>query len=894
MSSQDKWSNKLTCPNCDKKGWCLVCPEGTGTLCNRPGGSWGHLAKETDEGAELRWKDPKGVPEGKATGKSQKAALPLATSGEIDRVYRRLLEMLPVPAAVTEELAEQRGLTPDRLAEFAFGYLPGHWRLRRNALDALEREFGRTLLLKVPGFIFKDGKALDFSLSGSGLLIPHRDTAGNVLALQVRLDRAPKNGVRYRWLSGNGGPSVPAVPYLAGVSANSGRVILTEGAFKAIAGADRFGIMAIGLPGASMVSQAVPVLKEVGGRAVAIGYDADHAELKLDSKENHVFGWLRSAVRNLRAEGFTVSLLRWHRGRFTEGTPKGLDDAILAGAELEELEGDQVDQHLQEVAALIGMSKETAPPPPAPPSKLEDILASLATLEPEYRGAELQAALRDVTAKAKGLDAIDRACLQSDLQRHLKRIKAPGAAELAKQTLAHRPAPSSQDGALTPTVPCEDEVAGAAILDRVEGYLRRYIGLPEGAGTALALWVAHTYLIPRLTFSPRLAIQSPVKGCGKTTLMTLLAFLAEKPSQSAWPSTAALFREVEAFAPTLLLDEFDTWINDNEEIRGVINSGFFRPFAYVTRCEGDEHKVKRFNTFCAMALAGINKLPATIQDRSIVISLRKKTAADQVERVQMAEAHSFAAALKPCLARWAADIGEELEQTASAAEVPSELEDRPADLWRPLLAIANLAGGSWPAKARTAAIRLSGRQGDDEDPGIMLLQDVREAFEARGVDAIRSESLLEDLHRMGERPWREFTKGKPLSPNRLAAALRAFGVHSGKIRLGERTFQGYKRADFADAFQRYLFPPTPDQSGTVEQGGQEPRNQATEARSTSCSGSTSEVEHAGTHNRNGRNLASLVPPAREVLFSDLLDPDGQAAELQAEEMEARRAAGDLL
>ncbi len=867
----------------------------TGGLCNKqevPEGCY--AGAEQAGGGRLWFRDAPAAPSNKpATSKPAKPALPMASSGEVDRVYRRGAELMPLPAAVASEVAEQRGLSPERIAELGFAYLPGHWKRRGDVLGALEREFGRTLLLKVPGFVFK-GDKLDFSLSGSGLVIPHRDPAGNVLALQVRLDRVPKGKPRYQWLSGNGGPSIPAAPYLAGEAVAGGRVLLTEGAFKAIAGADRFGTFAVGLPGASMLGQALPLLKEVSAGEVLLAYDADHAELKPNGKPNHIFGWLRSAVRNLRAEGFTVSLLRWHRGAFVDGeTPKGLDDALSAGTELEELQGDQVDQHLRGVAELLGVVEETSRPQAEEPlSELEVILLPVAALEPEYRGTDLQDALRDVAGKATGLDVIARACLLSDLQRHLKRIKAPGAADLARLTVG-APAEEEDKGGLKirATEPCPEKVAGAELLDQVEKLLLRFAILPEGASVAIPLWLLHTYLIPRLNFTPRLAVLSPVKRCGKSTLLNLLQELAEKAMVTSSVTAAALFRAMDAYSPTIIADEADTWLKENEELRGVVNTGFHRPNAYIHRCQGDAHELKSFATFGAMAIAGIGRLPDTIQDRSIIVSMRRKRPGEEVERLRQDVLQAAAKEVKPRLARWATDNAEEVR--AAQPELPRALHDRAADCWEPLLAIADLAGGAWPKRARQAALVLSGADvQQDEDIGVMLLSDIRDIFERRRTDRIRSSSLLENLCSFEERPWCEWKKGQPLSPRGLSNLLRPFGVSVKNYRdtFGEQG-KGYLLECFEDAFGRYLGGSVTDQKASPSQAP--PILSVTSVTSSNGAGLRDSLSVTSSNPVTDRKVEKTAWLSRVTDVTDR-NPGGGERKLESESFEECIPLADLL
>ncbi len=105
------------------------------------------------------------------------------------------------------------------------------------------------------------------------------------------------------------------------------------------------------------------------------------------------------------------------------------------------------------------------------------------------------------------------------------------------------------------------------------------------------------------------------------------------------------------------------------------------------------------------------------------------------------------------LARWAQDNLEELRDANPAT--PSGLDDRAADAWEPLLAIADLAGGDWPQRARSAALKLSGEHAkEDDEIGTVLLADIHDAFKGRDDDIyvtkdadqhIKSENLVAKL-----------------------------------------------------------------------------------------------------------------------------------------------------
>ena len=146
-----------------------------------------------------------------------------------------------------------------------------------------------------------------------------------------------------------------------------------------------------------------------------------------------------------------------------------------------------------------------------------------------------------------------------------------------------------------------------------------------------ALWVVHTYLLDCFGISPRLAITSPEKGCGKTTPLDVLSQLVWRPLPTANASAAAIFRVVELQRPTLLIDEADTFLPENEELRGILNSGH-RQGGSVIRTVGEEFEPRSFSTYSACAIALIGRLPATLADRSVPIELRRRRTTNQSSR----------------------------------------------------------------------------------------------------------------------------------------------------------------------------------------------------------------------------------------------------------------------
>ncbi len=347
-------------------------------------------------------------------------------------------------------------------------------------------------------------------------------------------------------------------------------------------------------------------------------------------------------------------------------------------------------------------------------------------------------------------------------------------------------------------------VDGAVLLLGITATIQRFTVLSPEQARACALWVAFTWFVQGATVAPLLNITSPEKRCGKSTLLSLLSDLVARPLMASNISPAAIFRTVEKWSPTLLIDEVDTFLADKEELRGILNAGHYRKTAYVIRTVGDEHEPRTFCTWCPKLLAGIGRVPDTIRDRSIVIELRRKLVHEKIENVRHASPEDFLG-LRRQLQRWAAD---ELPRYARIRPEPvAGINDRAADNWEPLMALALLAGGDWPEHARLTAQRLSGLEKEAPSINAELLADIKEAFELKGRERLFTAELLESLCADEEKPWATWNRGKPISPHQLSKRLQEFGVRPDDVRIGALVRKGYKLEKFSDAFARYLMAP---------------------------------------------------------------------------------------
>jgi hypothetical protein len=345
--------------------------------------------------------------------------------------------------------------------------------------------------------------------------------------------------------------------------------------------------------------------------------------------------------------------------------------------------------------------------------------------------------------------------------------------------------------------PWPEPVDGAALLDSLVNVFVRYAVLPEYAREALTLWVAHAWALDSFQCSPFATMISPTKRCGKSRVLAILKWLSPRSELAASISPAAVFRYIEQERPTLLMDEADRTMANNEELQGILNGSHKRVAAYCIRCEGDDNKPRRFSTWAPKAIATISKLADTLRDRSIIVEMRRKLPSEKIERWNEDDTAELAT-LRRKLLRWTEDNAAAL--AAAFPDDPAGMDDRAADNWRPLIAIADAAGGNWPEMARKAAVALSGGR-DEEDVLVQLLTDIKGIFELMPqADWIGSAPLAGRLVELDDSPWQEWKHGKPITATGVARLLK-------RARIAPNRDWGkgrYLKSAFEDAWERYL------------------------------------------------------------------------------------------
>jgi 5S rRNA maturation endonuclease (ribonuclease M5) len=445
-------------------------------------------------------------------------------------------------------------------------------------------------------------------------------------------------------------------------------------------------------------------------------------------------------------------------------------------------------------------------------------------------GQKVAQAINSITASVRVLDLYPERHDGSDVSNWLADDTAGAKlAKLAKQAPLWEPggasdvteqaADRSEGAAPPPKAKLEkvDRSEGGALLKDVRRFLARFVIYPsEHAQVAHVLWIAHAHLMGAWDSTPRIAFLSPEPASGKTRSMEVSELLVPDPVAAVNVTPAYLFRKVggEDGPPTILFDEIDTVFGpkakENEEIRALLNSGHRRG-AVAGRCvaRGATVETEEISSYSAVALAGLGWLPDTILSRSVIVRMRRRAPDERIEPFRRRVHAPIGEALRRRLAGWAVTIRD--EATEARPDMPSGVDDRDADIWEPLLAVADIAGGDWPELARKAAVALVAVAREIEPSlNIRLLADLRMVF--GDEEQMTTKQILAELCLLEDAPWKDL-KGKPITDNQLARRLRQYGVKSRNVRIGDAVPKGYARADLYDVWRRYL-PPLADKPAT--------------------------------------------------------------------------------
>jgi hypothetical protein len=370
--------------------------------------------------------------------------------------------------------------------------------------------------------------------------------------------------------------------------------------------------------------------------------------------------------------------------------------------------------------------------------------------------------------------------------------------------------------ALPAVEPWPDPINGAELLEEIYAKITGYVVLPRWAAETTTLWVPHTYAFGYRDITTYIGIESPEHRCGKSTLITILSELTQRAVVASNVTAPSFFRVIAQIQPTLFIDEADTFMTGNDELRGILNSSYFKKTAFVLRAvnlpgqsqnpnggaanggNSNYHPgILRFSCWCPKLIARIGALPPTLADRCIVFRLHRKTVEEKCERLRRFNSGDLK---RKCL-RFVLDHAEKI--AAAEPEMPQELNDRAADVWEPLFVIADLAGGRWPQLAREAAIGVAAGSGDSNPIGVLLF-DIFMQFRIVDAERMFSSELVKRLNGYGARPWKDLLRGKPVDERWLARQLSPYGIRPRNLRINAIQGRGYYEQEMIEMVRRYL------------------------------------------------------------------------------------------
>jgi hypothetical protein len=375
---------------------------------------------------------------------------------------------------------------------------------------------------------------------------------------------------------------------------------------------------------------------------------------------------------------------------------------------------------------------------------------------------------------------------------------------LRKQQQQNLEVENDADNIVEPVTASAEPVNPINLADDIEQTVRKHIALKHSEyATAITLWALSTWQVEAWRIMPHLFFRSLTKGSGKTTALQIVEAFSARSYVCANITPAALFRVIEQFKPTLLLDEVDRYLAQDETLNGIMNAGHTRRTATVTRCEkvNDQQVLTKFNVFGGKCLAGIGKQLDTMMDRSIIIRMEKRLDGEVITKLPLTFFESqYEVRCK--IARFAEDNF--LKAKTQTPVIPNLGNDRAQDNWTPLFIIADLIGGDWPERCLASykcIETISQETAREQEPiAVRILRELAPGLETRKGQWLAASELRDILVRDPEAEFFEFHLGKPISAKSIKKHLTEAGVEHKRDKNGSY----YSLLDLNELAKRYV------------------------------------------------------------------------------------------
>jgi hypothetical protein len=352
---------------------------------------------------------------------------------------------------------------------------------------------------------------------------------------------------------------------------------------------------------------------------------------------------------------------------------------------------------------------------------------------------------------------------------------------------------------ITYVEPWPEPVDVRVLLTELTTQMQRYVVVHDNAAAvATVLWICFAWLHAEIAVhSPILVFTSADADTGKTTACGVLKFLTPRAYAAAELTGPNLYRFVDHLHPTLIIDDADRLFERKPDLVHIVNVGWTRGTSVPRQ---DRGVTRWFSPFCPKVIAGVGLLlPKTTATRTITAKLLPKLPSEKVEDFEQVDDNDFIT-LRRKLARFALDHAAALKESAPA--MPG-LSNRLRMNWKLLLAVAELAGGDWPKKARAAAVKLT-RERREPSEGKRMLAAFRELFAKHGP-MLTSAEVQRLLTADQDSEWADFRGRGPISKRQIAVLLDPYDIHPDYIHPhGRKSERGYRVEWFAEAFKHYL------------------------------------------------------------------------------------------